>query len=130
MEELIELSSQGQAAEVLFILSHEDTQRFMPNAHTDPLFCHALHRAREVMPVRAVSVATDRQGYVKVVNDDIPIDTETPDVLANANSGVYLLVIRLDAPSTLPIPRIGYPDLMPGWYIYAGSAKTNLQQRR
>src|SRR6056297_493825 len=98
VEELIELSSRGHAAEVLFILSHEDTQRFMPNAHTDPLFCRALHRAREVMAVRAVSVATDRQGYVRVVNDDIPIDTKTPDVLAKANRGVYLLVIQLDSP--------------------------------
>jgi sugar fermentation stimulation protein A len=129
VEELIELSSQGRAAEVLFILSHEDTQRFIPNAHTDPLFCRALHRARRVMPVRAVSVATDRQGYVRVVNDNIPIDTETPDVLAKANSGVYLLVLKLEASFTLPIPRIGSPELMPGWYVYVGSAKTNLHQR-
>ncbi|MCF7915280.1 MAG: DNA/RNA nuclease SfsA [Spirochaetaceae bacterium] len=129
VEELIELSTQGRAAEVLFILSHEDTQRFMPNAHTDPLFCRALHRARELMPVRAVSVATDRQGYVRVVDDNIPIDTETPDALAKANSGVYLLVIRLDVPTIMPLPRIGSPELQPGWYIYVGSAKTNLQQR-
>src|SRR6056297_414464 len=32
VDELIELSSRGHAAEVLFILSHEDTQRFIPNA--------------------------------------------------------------------------------------------------
>jgi len=129
VEELSGLVSRGHAAEVLFILSHEDTQRFMPNPHTDPLFCQALHRANSVMPVRAVSVRTDRQGYVQVVNPNVPIDTATPALRARENSGVYLLLIRLDAPFTLPVQRIGRPVLQPGWYVYAGSAKTNLQQR-
>jgi len=129
VEELIELSSRGHAAEVLFILSHEDTQCFMPNPHTDPLFCQALHRANSVMPVRAVSVRTDRQGSVQVVNCNVPIDTATPALRARENSGVYLLILRLDAPFAVPVQRIGRPVLRPGWYVYAGSAKANLQQR-
>lgn len=129
VEELIELSSRGHAAEVLFILSHEDTQRFMPNPHTDPLFCQALHRAGQVMPVRAVSVRTDRKGYVQVANRNVPIDTATPALRARENSGVYLLLIRLDAPFRVPVQRIGRPLLQPGWYVYVGSARANLQQR-
>ncbi|MFW6343729.1 MAG: DNA/RNA nuclease SfsA, partial [Sediminispirochaetaceae bacterium] len=129
VEELIELVSEGRAAEVLFILSHRDTERFMPNPHTDPRFCLALHRARGLMPIRAVSVATDREGYVRVVDSNVPIETEMPAQLAKENRGIYMLVIRLDAPLEIPVPRIGSPVLKPGWYIYVGSAKANLQQR-
>lgn len=30
--------------------------------------------------------------------------------------------MRLDAPLRLAVPRLGNPDLAPGWYVYAGSA--------
>jgi Uri superfamily endonuclease len=36
--------------------------------------------------------------------------------------GAYALVICLDEPARLAIPRLDNPVLAPGWYVYAGSA--------
>jgi sugar fermentation stimulation protein A len=129
VEELIELSAAGYEGEVLFIISHEDAELFIPNPHTDPLFCRVLHRARRHLSLRAVSASTDSRGNVRIVNDRIPIDTEISDRLARENRGVYLLAVELKHPLKIPVPRIGSPVLAPGWYLYAGSAGANLHQR-
>ncbi len=129
VEELIELSAAGYEGEILFIITHKDTETFMPNPHTDPLFCRVLHRARRHLSIRAVSTSTDPEGKVRVVNTSIPIETEIPDRLAQENRGVYLLAVELKQPMRLSVPRIGSPLLAPGWYLYAGSARANLRQR-
>jgi sugar fermentation stimulation protein A len=133
VDELVELTTgkfRGDyQGEILFILAHEDARRFMPNPHTDPAFCLALHRASGILPIRAVSVAAQPDGTVLPAGWDIPVETELPARLAEANRGVYLLVLRVEEPVEIPVPRIGSPVLEPGWYVYAGSAKANLEQR-
>lgn len=134
VDELVELSSgnsrgEDYAGEILFVLAHEDTRRFMPNPHTDPAFCLALHRASGVLPIRAVSVAAQPNGTVRPVEWNIPVETEQAARLAEANRGVYLLLLRVEEPVKIPVPRISSPVLEPGWYVYAGSAKANLEQR-
>lgn len=47
----------------------------------------------------------------------------TPVVEAMPRAGgAYALVIRLDEPARLAIPRLANPTLAPGLYVYAGSA--------
>lgn len=36
--------------------------------------------------------------------------------------GAYALHFRLDTPLVLAISRLGFPTLVPGYYVYAGSA--------
>jgi sugar fermentation stimulation protein A len=129
VEELLALSDQGYKGEVIFVVSHEDASLFMPNPHTDPLFCRTLHRARKKLNIRVVSAATDKHGFMRIIDRNIPVDTDTPELLAEQNRGVYLLLAELKKPLGIPVPGIGNPVLDPGWYIYAGSAKTNLRQR-
>ncbi len=129
IDELISLTSQGYDAEILFVISHEDAREFMPNPHTDPLFCRNLHRARSYMNIQAVSVRTSPDGSVEEVNTDIPVETEFPALLADSNCGIYLLVMKLEKPLAVPVKTIGNPVLDPGWYLYVGSARKNLQQR-
>lgn len=43
--------------------------------------------------------------------------------------GLYVLLIRLTAVTSLRIGALGFFDLSPGWYLYTGSARRNLPQR-
>ena len=129
VEELIEFHKIGYETEVIFVVSHKDAESFMPNPHTDTRFCLALHKARRIMPVRAVSVSTGSDGRVEIVNPELPIETAGAAALAEKNRGIYFLVIRLDNKTIITVNRIENPLLAPGWYIYAGSAKANLTQR-
>ncbi len=127
--ELGELALTGYQPEVLFIISHEDAEAFMPNPHTDPLFCTTLHRVKPQVQLHAASAAASPEGFVRIVNRDIPIETELPARLAEANCGFYLLILQVTKPVKIPVSRIDSPQLNPGWYIYAGSAKQHLEQR-
>ena len=51
----------------------------------------------------------------------------SPDAVTAAEAlpavpGAYALYYRLDAPLSIPVPRLGSPVLVPGTYVYAGSA--------
>lgn len=130
VEELIELGRFQYKSEVLFVISHRDAESFMPNPHTDPRFALTLHRARIAgMAIRAVSVDTTEKGDVALVDPEIPVETENAAALGDANRGVYFLVIHVEKAIQIPVSRIGSPLLRPGWYVYAGSARVNLQQR-
>lgn len=129
VRELVRLVNQGYDARVLFVIAHRDTRRFMPNPHTDPEFCITLDEASKLMPVGAVSVDTDEEGWSRVVNGDVPVETRTAAELARANAGAYVLLIRLSKPLRLSVMSLGEPDLAAGYYLYAGSARTNLRQR-
>ena len=129
VDELGKLAGEGYQSEVLFVISHEDAQWFMPNPHTDPLFCRRLHEARPRVQLRAASAAADEQGYARVIRNDIPVETQLPFRLAEANCGAYLLVLQVTEELHVPVKSINTPRLKPGWYIYAGSARQHLTQR-
>lgn len=129
IEELIQLAAQGYRGEILFVISHEDAQQFMPNPHTDPTFCKSLNCAASHLNIRAVSVKTSPEGFVQVVNPNVPIETEYPAKLSASCCGVYMLVMRVEESLEIPVASLHNPRLGPGWYIYIGSAKKHLRQR-
>ncbi|MCF7953655.1 MAG: DNA/RNA nuclease SfsA [Spirochaetales bacterium] len=129
VDELAELQNKGFNTSVLFIISHRDTEQFMPNLHTDPDFTASLHQASSKVKIHAVSVDVSEKGSVKVISDDIPVVTDIPAEIAEKNAGVYFIVMKVSEEMKLPISSLGSPVLKPGWYIYAGSAKKNLLQR-
>jgi Uri superfamily endonuclease len=45
------------------------------------------------------------------------------------NAGLYLLLVRLKAPTRLRIGALGRRLLPAGWYVYTGSARRGLRQR-
>lgn len=47
----------------------------------------------------------------------------------STNSGVYLLLLRLEQRKVVRIGALETAALEPGWYVYAGSARRNLRQR-
>jgi Uri superfamily endonuclease len=49
----------------------------------------------------------------------------TPDEIGKtpAFGGAYVLVLRLDETIQIEFPRVASDQLMPGWYVYVGSAR-------
>jgi sugar fermentation stimulation protein A len=47
----------------------------------------------------------------------------------SSNSGLYVLILRLKRRARIRIGALGTHTLEPGYYLYVGSARRNLQQR-
>lgn len=47
----------------------------------------------------------------------------------DADSGLYVVVLRLDTPTRLRVGALGLLDFSPGSYLYVGSARRNLRRR-
>jgi sugar fermentation stimulation protein A len=45
------------------------------------------------------------------------------------DGGLYVFLLRLKSASTLTVGALGEHHFPPGWYMYTGSAKKNLQKR-
>lgn len=45
------------------------------------------------------------------------------------NSGLYVLVLRVDSPASVRVGALGRLDFGPGYYAYCGSARRNLSSR-
>ncbi|MCK5674951.1 MAG: GIY-YIG nuclease family protein, partial [Spirochaetales bacterium] len=52
-----------------------------------------------------------------------------PVRFAEEDSGIYMVVIKLKESSTIPTGKLEYSEYRYGYYVYAGSAKTNLSKR-
>ena len=45
------------------------------------------------------------------------------------DEGIYNLIIKLDRPKKISVGKLGLLNFLPGYYIYTGRAKRNLQAR-
>lgn len=129
MEELAELTRTGEAeGHVIFILHHADTRAFMPNFHTDPAFALTMDDLSEVLRFHAVSVSTDREGEVRLVNAGLPV-LPAPREPLKKDRGVYLIMLELPEDRTIEVGALGDITFLKGWYVYAGSARRGLGAR-
>ena len=132
VKHLQELASLAQAGEyrsnVLFVISNPHAGRFVPGIHIDPDFAAALKKVARAVDLQAAVVACDAAGVVRLVKDSIPIDL-APAEAALADSGAYLLRLKLDTFRTIKIGALGSIQFEPGEYIYVGSAMAKLEKR-
>ncbi|MCF6334719.1 MAG: DNA/RNA nuclease SfsA [Spirochaetales bacterium] len=130
VEELIEIQKSDNKihGRVLFIITHEDAEVFTPNMHTDPHFAFTLKKALNSIQVDFVSIKCDIQGRATLVNLHIPIDIK-PVKFAEEDSGIYIVVVRLENDKNIPTGKLKYSEYKSGYYTYAGSAKINLSKR-
>ena len=124
----IEMSENNTTGRVLFIITHEDAEVFTPNMHTDPNFAFVLKRAVKNIRVDFASISCDRKGRAVLVNLKIPVDIE-PVKFAEEDSGIYMVLVKLEENKTIPTGKLNYSEYKTGYYIYAGSAKANLSKR-
>ncbi len=128
LEELEALAEQGRPAGMLFILMNPKARRFVPNLHTDPAFTGKLIALKDRIWMRAVSVRTREDGPVRVEDPAVPIDLEAASAVIQ-DRGVYMLLVEVKRRRRLNVGSMGDIQFDPGWYVYVGSAKRNLEAR-
>jgi sugar fermentation stimulation protein A len=128
LEELASLCEKGYRCHVLFVIVHSRPKVFVPNLHTDPEFASALSRYAKKVKIHAALVCCDKEGGAKLVKSDVPVDLSHGS-LAEKNCGSYLIVIELARAAEIEAGSLGRRVFQPGWYVYAGSAMKNLNQR-
>ncbi|MCL1815816.1 MAG: DNA/RNA nuclease SfsA [Treponema sp.] len=135
LEELAELSRRGYQCHVLFIIVHSEPEVFIPDFHTDPVLAAGFSRlgtaaenAKPLVQVHAALLKLDRRGGAVLINPRLPVDLSWGK-LAENNSGSYLLVLEIAEKKEITVGNLGRINFMPGWYVYAGSAMKNLDQR-
>ncbi len=126
--ELEEISKSGAyGAFVLFIVHWPGADFFLPEWHTDLEFSRTLSSAKDVISVRAIAVEWNKDLSVAGSRPlKIPwqmVDSEAHD------SGSYIFIMRLKRDRRLLIGGLGDVRFRKGYYIYVGSAMTNLSKR-
>jgi sugar fermentation stimulation protein A len=99
----------------------------MPEHHTDLEFTRTLLSVKDTVMVKAVAVEW-REGLSpgKIREVIIPwrlVEQEARD------SGSYIVILRLQRDRKISIGSLGEIRFRKGYYLYIGSAKTNLTQR-
>ena len=124
----IEKNTQNTEGRVLFIITHKDAKVFTPNMHTDPYFSFVLKEALKTIQINFVSINCNEKGTASIVDLNIPIDME-PVKYAEEDSGVYMVVVKLEEDKTIVTGKLQFSKYKSGYYVYAGSAKVNLVKR-
>jgi len=128
LRELAEISEEGVRAVFLFIVHWPFARIFMPDFHTDLNFSQTLLRVRDKVEVIPVSVhwKQDLSLSPEVRVLEIPwnaIEKEAED------RGSYVLVLNLKRNRKIDVGKLGKIRFRKGFYIYVGSAMTNLSKR-
>ena len=128
LRELAEISEEGVRAVFLFIVHWPFARIFMTDFHTDLNFSQTLLRVRDKVEVIPVSVhwKQDLSLSPEVRVLEIPwnaIEKEAED------RGSYVLVLNLKRNRKIDVGKLGKIRFRKGFYIYVGSAMTNLSKR-
>lgn len=125
---LAELSKIGIKGGILFLIHYPHARFFIPDYHTDPVFTQNLCTVRNNILIKAIAVGwrKDLTLCPDVKEIEIPwrlIEKESID------SGSYIIVFFLKKNLKLHIGSLGEVRFKKGYYLYVGSAKTNLTKR-
>lgn len=126
--ELAEMGRNGIRTMILFVVHYPHIKWFMPDFHTDYGFSGTFLQIRHdlrILPV-AIEWKHDLSIGEKVKVLEVPWAYLREEI---RDRGSYLLVLRLDWEKLLNIGRLGTIMFKKGYYIYVGSAMSNLRAR-
>lgn len=126
--ELSEMARNGIRTAMLFIVHCPHVQWFMPDFHTDYDFSlHMLNVKNDLMiiPV-AIEWKSDLSISQRVKTLEIPWDYLQHEI---KDRGSYLLVLHLERQKLIEVGRLGSFMFQKGYYIYVGSAMSDLRAR-
>ena len=128
LTELAKLARQGTPGGVLFLVSSPLPHFFLPDYHTDIDFARTFLALQDKLMFKAVSVhwREDLTLHDEVRELVIPWELIVREA---GDSGSYLLVLNLSADRYIPVGRLGVVFFRKGFYLYVGSARTNLKKR-
>jgi sugar fermentation stimulation protein A len=128
LRELASLSRKGMDAAALFIVHAPNVRFFMPEHHTDLDFSQTLLSVKDRVMVKAVSVGWNHD---LIMGDDVRELTIPWDMVKreSRDNGSYIIVLRLEQNSRIPVGGLGDIEFRKGFYLYVGSAKKDLTRR-
>jgi sugar fermentation stimulation protein A len=124
---LATLADRGIKTAVVFVVHWPKARYFMPEHHTDIEFSKALLTVKDTVLVKAVSVEW-KEGFSLGATRELIIPWRLIEQEAR-DSGSYLIILRLRNAQRLSVGGLGEVNFSKGYYLYVGSAKTNLKQR-
>ena len=116
------LAETGRGILVLFLL-HRNLTCFVPNYHTDYEFYRTLLKHRHDLSILALSAVYDSGLTIGSLR---PVPVLMPET---GPGGSYLLVLRNDMNRNISVGGLGDLWFRKGYYVYAGSGKTNVFTR-
>ncbi len=128
LRELAELSEKGRESGVLFVVHWPMADFFLPDYHTDLHFARTMLACKGQVRFFPVSVKWEK---------DLSLDSKTRlltipwDFIKREaeDRGSYLVILKLGEGKAIAIGKIGKIVFPTGYYIYVGSAMTNLTAR-
>jgi sugar fermentation stimulation protein A len=128
LRELQELSLNGVATAVLFVVHWPFARCFMPDYHTDLNFARSFLAVRDV--VKVIPLAVRWRPDLSMDDEVRLLDVPWDYIQREAHDrGSYLLILRLPGSMRIPTGSLGSPHFREGFYIYVGSAMANLSRR-
>ena len=128
LRELAQWSEEGRGAAVLFLVHWPFVDMFMPDYHTDLHFSRTLLKVKDKIQIIPVAVKWNKNlslsRKVKVLR--IPWDYLETEVV---DKGSYLIILRLKRDRKIDIGGLGGILFRKGFYVYVGSAMSNLSKR-
>jgi sugar fermentation stimulation protein A len=126
--ELAEMARNGIRSIMLFIVHYPHVQWFMPDFHTDYDFSlHMLQVKNDLMIIPiAIEWKSDLSISQAVKILEIPWDYLQHEI---KDRGSYLLILQLERERHIEVGRLGKFMFQKGYYVYVGSAMSNLRAR-
>jgi len=128
LRELAELARSGQRTAVVFLIHWPKAKVFMPDYHTDLCFARTLLDVRHSVSILPIAAEwfPDLSLSRTIRALDVPwryIESEATD------RGSYILVLELSEDRHITVGAEGGISFPKGFYLYVGSAMTNLTAR-
>ncbi len=128
VSELYDLAKQGNEAAIVFVIQNPLLSYFLPNFHTDLTFALTLLEARKKVRISPAACKITPQFNIDSPVKELPIPWEIVEREAK-NQGCYLWVGYLPQDTNVAAGKLKPQVYRKGYYMYIGSAKTNLDQR-
>lgn len=125
---LAELSRQGMACGVLFLVHWPKARYFLPDYHTDFEFARTFCSVRQDILVKPVAIEwqADLTVGADVRELSVPWDMLAREV---QDSGTYIIILHLAEDRTITVGSLGKIFFPAGYYLYVGTAAKNLLAR-
>jgi sugar fermentation stimulation protein A len=128
LRELAKLAANGRKTAVLFVIHWPKAKIFMPDYHTDLVFARTMLDCRDRIRFFPLAVHWKEDLSLDKGVRLLPIPWEVIEREAE-DRGSYLLILKLAERKTIPVMKLGHVPFRPGYYVYVGSAMSNLTAR-
>ena len=126
--ELATLAERGSKCGVMFLIHWPHAHYFLPDYHTDIAFARTFYELRNTLTFKAIAVKWERNLSPGSDIHEVAIPWELIGREAQ-DSGSYILILHVPDEIRITIGKLGPVTFRKGYYLYVGSARTNLQKR-